>query len=187
MTHPTNPDPTNPEPNLPRPPLSPRPLHPDRHQPVRRRRRSRRPSIAPVVPGSRPDHRRPWSPRHRPRHHLRLTTRGRRPGRVGRRRTATALAVPAAGLLVVASAGPALAAPPASLQEVMSRITAWLVGIAAGVATLFLTYGAIRYMAAGGDPGNAEKAKTAWRNAALGFGLALLAPLVVTILATFVS
>ena len=69
----------------------------------------------------------------------------------------------------------------------MSRITAWLVGIAAGVATLFLTYGAIRYMAAGGDPGNAEKAKTAWRNAALGFGLALLAPLVVTILATFVS
>lgn len=90
-------------------------------------------------------------------------------------------------LLVAASAGPAVAAPPASLQEVMSRITAWLVGIAAGVATLFLTYGGIRYMSAGGDPGNVEKAKSAWRNAAFGYGLALLAPLVVTILATFVS
>ena len=69
----------------------------------------------------------------------------------------------------------------------MSRITAWLVGIAASVATLFLTYGGIRYMAAGGDPGNVEKAKSAWRSAAFGYGLALLAPLVVTILATFVS
>jgi hypothetical protein len=90
-------------------------------------------------------------------------------------------------LLVAASAGPAIAAPPASLQDVMSRITAWLVGIAASVATLFLTYGGVRYMAAGGDPGNVEKAKTAWRNAAFGYGLALLAPLVVTILSTFVS
>lgn len=96
-------------------------------------------------------------------------------------------AAPTTAMLVVANAGPAIAAPPASLQEVMARITAWLIGIAASVATLFLTYGGVRYMAAGGDPGNVEKAKTAWRNAAFGYGLALLAPLVVTILSTFVS
>jgi hypothetical protein len=92
-----------------------------------------------------------------------------------------------AGLAVAVSGSPAIADPPTSLTEVITRITAWLVGIAAGLATLFLTYGAVRYLSAGGDPGSVEKAKTALRSAALGYGLALLAPLVVTVLNTFVS
>lgn len=96
-------------------------------------------------------------------------------------------AVVLAGVLVLAAAGPASAAPPASLNEVASRITAWLVGIAASLATLFLTYGAVRYLTAGGDPGSVEKAKTALRSAAYGYALALLAPLLVTILTSFVS
>lgn len=106
-----------------------------------------------------------------------------RPGRLRR----TAATVTAAGLAVAVSAGPAAAAPPASLNDVINRVTAWLVGIAAGLATLFLTYGAVRYLSAGGDPGSVEKAKTALRSAAIGYGLAVLAPLVVTVLNTFVS
>jgi hypothetical protein len=102
--------------------------------------------------------------------------------------TAAGLAVAvSAGPAVAVSAGPAVAAPPTSLNEVIGRITAWLVGIAAGLATLFLTYGAVRYLSAGGDPASVEKAKTALRSAAIGYGLALVAPLVVTVLETFVS
>lgn len=202
MTHPApEPDPTgdraptgpgNAEQNPPHPP----------HRPTRRcqRQPGSRPSPGPGRPATSPARRRRRTPCRSSRHHRRqpccheprpqscgdqsyrrLRRDGHRPG------AAVVAAVPAAGLLVVASAGPVLAAPPASLQEVMSRITAWLIGIAAALATLFLTYGAVRYMAAGGDPGNVEKAKTAWRNAALGYGLALLAPLIVTILSTFVS
>jgi hypothetical protein len=97
------------------------------------------------------------------------------------------VAVVTAGLLVVGSAGPAVAAPPASLDEVISRITTWIVRLAFGLATLFITYGAVRLLTAGGDPGAAEKAKAAIRAAALGYGLALLAPLIVTVLSSFVS
>lgn len=91
------------------------------------------------------------------------------------------------GLLVAGSAGPAVAAPPASLNEVISRITTWIVRLAFGLATLFITYGAVRLLTAGGDPGAAEKAKAAIRGAALGYALALLAPLIVTVLSSFVS
>ncbi len=93
-------------------------------------------------------------------------------------------------LLVVAAADPAAAAappPPTSLDEVIGRITVWLVRLAAGLATLFLTYGGIRYLAAGGDPGSVEKAKVALRSAAFGYALALLAPLIVSVLSSFVS
>ena len=92
-----------------------------------------------------------------------------------------------AALLVIASAGPAVAAPPASLDEVISRITTWIVRLAFGLATLFITYGAVRLLTAGGDPAAAEKGKAAIRGAALGFSLALLAPLIVSVLASFVS
>ena len=90
-------------------------------------------------------------------------------------------------LLIIASAGPAVAAPPTSLDEVISRITTWIVRLAFGLATLFITYGAVRLLTAGGDPVAAEKGKAAIRGAALGYGLALLAPLIVTVLASFVS
>ena len=105
-------------------------------------------------------------------------------------RGAVARAVRAAalsGLLVVAMAGPALAAPPASLDEVISRITTWIVRLAFGLATLFITYGAVRLLTAGGDPGAAEKGKAAIRGAAVGYMLALLAPLIVGVLSSFVS
>lgn len=82
-----------------------------------------------------------------------------------------------------------LAAPddPASIQTIVNNLRTWLVGILASVATLFLTIGGLRYLAAGGDPGEVEKAKLALRSAALGYALALLAPLFVTIVSDLVA
>ncbi len=100
------------------------------------------------------------------------------------------LAVPAAVLAVgvlVAFAPPALAATagaPTSLTSVIDNLRNWLVGILAAVATLFLTVGGLRYLTAGGDPGQVEKAKTALKSAAIGYALAALAPLLVSILAS---
>ncbi|MBV9141435.1 MAG: hypothetical protein JO115_11045 [Pseudonocardiales bacterium] len=69
-----------------------------------------------------------------------------------------------------------------SLIDVLTNIRTWLMGILATLATVFVTLGGLRYVMAGGDPGEIEKAKTAFRSAAIGYGLAALAPTVVTIL-----
>ena len=63
----------------------------------------------------------------------------------------------------------------------------WLVGILAGVATLFLTIGGLRYLTAGGDPGQVEKAKTALKSAAIGYALAIWPRCMVSILASVVG
>jgi hypothetical protein len=106
-----------------------------------------------------------------------------RPGRHVRRVTTGTLFCAA---LLVAAASPAYAAGGGtqSLQGLISNLTTWLVGILAGVATLFLTIGGLRYLTAGGDPGGVEKAKTALKSAAIGYALAALAPLIVSILAS---
>ena len=95
-----------------------------------------------------------------------------------------------AASLVVATviAAPAFADSTASsLTSLISNLTGWLVGLLAGVATLFLTLGGLRYLTAGGDPGQVEKAKIALKSAAVGYALAALAPLLVSILASLVS
>ncbi|WP_246157901.1 pilin [Catellatospora sichuanensis] len=68
-----------------------------------------------------------------------------------------------------------------SLPEVIGNLTAWIIGILAGVATLFLTIGGLRYLAAGGDPAEVERAKGSLRSAMLGYALALLAPVLLDI------
>lgn len=78
-------------------------------------------------------------------------------------------------------------AEPKSIEEVVNNIRAWLVGILIAVATLFLTVGGLRLMWANGDPGEAEKGKAALKSAAIGFGLAMLAPLIVTIVGGWVK
>jgi hypothetical protein len=75
----------------------------------------------------------------------------------------------------------------ASIQQVVNNIRTWLVGILVAVATLFLTVGGLRYLAANGDPGEVEKAKSTLRSAALGYALALLAPLFVSIVGNWVA
>jgi len=85
---------------------------------------------------------------------------------------------------------PLIAAPPLaadSISQVIGNTTLWITGIAAGLATLFLTLGGVRYLMAGGDPAEVEKAKTSLRSAAIGYGLAILAPVIVTILKSLVG
>lgn len=108
----------------------------------------------------------------------------RRPRKV-LRRVAWGGAIVAVGLLVAAP--PAAAATGPSLNGVISNLTNWIVGILAGVATLFLTIGGLRYLTAGGDPGQVEKAKIALKSAAVGYALAILAPLLVSIVTSIVS
>lgn len=95
------------------------------------------------------------------------------------RAVATIAAVTA---LTVVSAVPAFADAPAvlaakDLPTVIGNLTRWVIGILAAVATLFLTIGGLRYLAAGGDPAEVEKAKSALKSALVGYALAVLAPL----------
>jgi hypothetical protein len=80
---------------------------------------------------------------------------------------------------------PLLASQPlaaAQISQVLNNTTVWIIGILAGLATLFLTLGGVRYLMANGDPAEVEKAKTAFKSAAIGYALAILAPVIVTIL-----
>lgn len=79
-----------------------------------------------------------------------------------------------AGTVVLAIAG--------SVDEVLTNIRNWLMGILAGLATVFLTIGGVRRVFGGGDPGEQEKAKECFKAAGIGYALAALAPLVVTVL-----
>ncbi|WP_328869604.1 pilin [Streptomyces sp. NBC_00287] len=74
-----------------------------------------------------------------------------------------------------------------SVDAVLDNIRNWIMGILAGLATVFLSIGGVRYIVAGGDPSEVEKAKTAFRGAGWGYGLAALAPLVVEILKDIVG
>jgi len=60
--------------------------------------------------------------------------------------------------MLVATASPALAADP-TIQGVIDRLRVLLVGLLVALATLVLTVGGVRYLAAGGDPGEIQKAK----------------------------
>lgn len=92
-------------------------------------------------------------------------------------------AAPAAAATAHAAAGSAqVIALAGSVQDVLNNIRNWIMGILALLATVFLTIGGLRYVLAAGDPGEVEKAKTAFKSAGIGYALAALAPLVVTVL-----
>jgi hypothetical protein len=103
-----------------------------------------------------------------------------------RRHLGRSIAVAAILLAVVtadsAQASTMVLAFATTVGQVFDNIRNWLVGILAGLATVFLTAGGVRYLMAGGDPSEREKAKGAFKSAAWGYGLAALAPLVVEIL-----
>ena len=81
--------------------------------------------------------------------------------------------------------GPVLAAD--SVEAVVNNIRTWLFALLGAVATLFLTIGGLRLMWANGDPCEAEKGKAALKSAAIGYALALLSPLIVTVVAGWVK
>ena len=101
-------------------------------------------------------------------------------------RRAAVCAVVAAPLLLVtmrpAHAAATQVALAGSVDQVLDNIRNWLMGILAALATVFLTIGGVRYVMAAGNPGEVEKAKTAFKSAGIGYALAALAPLVVTVL-----
>jgi hypothetical protein len=114
------------------------------------------------------------------------------------KRLKTAAALPAvagiATMVLVLAAAPALAGTPgqllaaaASLNQVIRNIVTWLVGLLVGLATLLLTLGGVRYLLAGGDPGEVQRAKNTLKYSAIGYGVAVLAPLLVTSLKGFVG
>ena len=93
------------------------------------------------------------------------------------------MAATAAMLLTVGLAAPALAqSVDPALEQVIGRLRTVLVGLLVALATLLLTVGGLRYLFAGGDPGQVEKAKITLRSAAIGYGLAALAPVLVRLL-----
>jgi beta-lactamase regulating signal transducer with metallopeptidase domain len=94
--------------------------------------------------------------------------------------------VAVAFLATATVSAPAYAAEPQilaanSLPVIITNITTWIIGILIGVATLFLTIGGLRYLAAGGDPTEVEKAKSAFKSALIGYALAVLAPVLLAI------
>ena len=80
----------------------------------------------------------------------------------------------------------ALVAAPAALaagdiNSVISNMRVWLAGLLAALATLFLTIGGVRSLLAGGDPVALERAKGSIKAAIIGYALALLAPVLATV------
>jgi len=86
--------------------------------------------------------------------------------------------------LVLAGAVPAAAAPgdPPTLGQVVDNAKNWVMGLLAAVATLFLVVGGLRYVMAGGDPSQVERAKLTMRSALAGYALAALAPVILSVL-----
>jgi hypothetical protein len=105
---------------------------------------------------------------------------------------ATLALVAVAVVLVVAvvyAPGPAYAsdavqvvAKAKTLEQVITNLRNVIVGLLVALATLFLTIGGLRYILAGGDPGEVEAAKKTLKYAAVGYAVAMLAPLLVSIL-----
>ncbi|MQY23027.1 pilin [Nocardia macrotermitis] len=112
-------------------------------------------------------------------------------GRVWRRVLVAAGVVAGVVVLLMVLAGSAEAVPPVQIatspEQVLDNLRNWLTGILGLVATVCLTFAGIRYVIASGDPGEIEKAKGALRAACLGYVLAMLAPLIVAVLKTFVA
>ncbi len=95
------------------------------------------------------------------------------------RRRAALVAVTVAVLTLVA-ATPAYAA--SDINTVIDSIRLWVAGLLAALATLFLTVGGVRYLAANGNPRAAEDGKAAIKSALIGYAVAALSPMFVDIL-----
>jgi len=94
------------------------------------------------------------------------------------RKLALTIAAAAVLLLLV----PAAAQAASSLNQVIDNLRLWIAGLLTALATVFLMIGGTRYLAAGGDPGQIERAKGAIRAALGGYALALLAPVLAGII-----
>ncbi|GGK36536.1 hypothetical protein GCM10010124_31490 [Pilimelia terevasa] len=87
---------------------------------------------------------------------------------------ALAVAVPEAAYADPGDGTAVLAAN--TLPQVIANLQSWVMGLLAAIATLFLVLAGVYWATAGGDPSAVERAKAALRNACIGYGLAVLAP-----------
>jgi len=85
-------------------------------------------------------------------------------------------------IAVIVVAGTSTVNAIADLSSVIDGVRNWATGLLAGLATLFLLVGGIRYMVAAGNRREMERGKEAMKSAAVGYVLAALAPLLVQIL-----
>ncbi|OKI45709.1 pilin [Micromonospora sp. CB01531] len=72
-------------------------------------------------------------------------------------------------------------AGPNPLPVVIGNLQTWLMSILAALATLFLVLAGVYWATAGGDPAQVDKAKGALKNALIGYGLAVLAPVLLQV------
>jgi Type IV secretion system pilin len=96
--------------------------------------------------------------------------------------TALMLSVPAAAFADpsrLAEAPVYLAAN--DLPTVISNLQKWVMGLLFAVATLFLILGGVYRVTAGGDPAQVEKSNTQFKNALIGYALAVLAPVLLEV------
>lgn len=104
-------------------------------------------------------------------------------------RHAARIAAPAAAAVVVLAVPAAAYADPGGpvvlaandLPTVIANLQTWVMGILAAVATLFLVLAGVYWATAGGDPAQVDKAKGALKNALIGYGLAVLAPILLEV------
>lgn len=100
---------------------------------------------------------------------------------MGSRATSSVVAgVAAAVVFTAVAAAPAYAV--ADINSLIDSIRNWVAGLLAGLATLFLTLGGLRYLTAGGNERAVEEGKGAIKSALIGYALAALSPMLVDIL-----
>ncbi|HUB73487.1 MAG TPA: hypothetical protein VL979_05580 [Solirubrobacteraceae bacterium] len=92
------------------------------------------------------------------------------------------LAIAITSALLAALLVPQVADAATTLNQVVDNLRVWLIGLLVGLATLLLTIAGVRYLISGGDPNQIERAKSALKAALWGYGLAALAPVLVTVL-----
>ena len=101
------------------------------------------------------------------------------------------VSVLAGTVLVLAAGDPAAAAPadPAidQVREIIGNIQVWIMGLAAVVATLFLTLSGVYRMSANGSQQQLDKAAAAFRNALYGYAVMVLAPLALAIVQSWIG
>jgi hypothetical protein len=122
------------------------------------------------------------------------TTNSRRPRRTTIARRAGQAAIHVATVLLILSVpAAAFAAPPKDppgtdrLTTVIGNLQHWIIGILIAVATLFGVLAGVYWATAGGDPAQVDKAKSAFKNACVGYGLAILAPVFLGIVKSIVG
>jgi Type IV secretion system pilin len=109
-----------------------------------------------------------------------FTPAARRTGRV-LAHTATVLLMLSVPAAAYADSGGTVVLAANSLPQVIANLQAWIMGILAAVATLFLVLAGVYWATAGGDPAQVDKAKAALKNALIGYGLAVLAPILLQV------